>query len=255
MTFRSLLLHGPDFNPNDEPKLEPGPPPPIQFRHIALLLVGSLVGGSLVGFLAGEAAREFTHSKFALALVFGASLYGSFLVGYHWISKEQDWIGLRARFSPVSRKVLLLSALGAFGILALIVSAAALLHWAGVKISHVENPAILPTRWAEMPMALLFICVLVPLTEELLFRGLLLDWLRQKVNVWIAAVTLSVLFSLLHFNPFASGAIGWLAFSDRFLVGLAASALAINYHSLRPSFVIHATLNGIACIASVFDGA
>jgi uncharacterized protein len=104
-----------------------------------------------------------------------------------------------------------------------------------------------------MPMALLFICLLVPLTEELLFRGLLLDWLRQKTNVWIAAVTLSVIFSLLHFNPFASGAIGWLAFADRFLLGLGASALTIKYRSLRPSTVMHGTLNAIACVASVLS--
>jgi len=55
------------------------------------------------------------------------------------------------------------------------------------------------------------------LTEELLFRGLLLDWLKQKMNVWMAAAILSVIFSLLHANPFSLGAVGWFAFSARFL--------------------------------------
>jgi membrane protease YdiL (CAAX protease family) len=73
------------------------------------------------------------------------------------------------------------------------------------------------------------------------------------MNVWIAAVTLSVIFSLLHNNPFSSGAIGWFAFADRFLAGLGASGLAIKYRSLLPAFVMHATFNAVAGFASVFD--
>jgi membrane protease YdiL (CAAX protease family) len=73
------------------------------------------------------------------------------------------------------------------------------------------------------------------------------------MNVWLAAVILSVIFLLLHANPFSLGAVGWLAFTHRFLAGMAASALAIKYHSLRPAFVLHATLNALACFAIVFD--
>jgi pheromone shutdown protein TraB len=36
-----------------------------------------------------------------------------------------------------------------------------------------------------------------------------------------------------------------------FIVCLATSAFAIRYGSLRASFVMHATFNGIACVASV----
>jgi uncharacterized protein len=89
--------------------------------------------------------------------------------------------------------------------------------------------------------------------DELLFRGLLLDWLKQKMNVWMAAAILSVIFSLLHANPFSLGAVGWFAFSARFLQGLTASAFAIKYRSLRPAFVLHATWNAIGCIASVLN--
>jgi membrane protease YdiL (CAAX protease family) len=62
------------------------------------------------------------------------------------------------------------------------------------------------------------------------------------MNVWLAAVILSVIFSLLHANPFSLGAVGWLAFCARFLLGFAASAVAIKYHSLRPAFVMHANV-------------
>jgi len=95
--------------------------------------------------------------------------------------------------------------------------------------------------------------LVAPLTEELLFRGLLLDWLKQTMNVWMAAAILSVIFSLLHANPFSLGAVGWFAFGARLLQGLIASAFAITYRSLRPAFVLHATWNAIGCIVSVLN--
>jgi membrane protease YdiL (CAAX protease family) len=191
-----------------------------------------------------------TLSDFTTFAVLGFSFYGSLVVGYHWISQAQEWIGLRARFSPVSRKVLVFSAIAAIALVGLIVFAGAVLKWAGVPVRDMP-PQVPQVSRAETPIALVLICILAPVAEELLFRGLFLDWLRQKMNVWIAAVALSVLFSLLHRPAFASGAIGWLTFTEAFLLGLAASALAIKYHSLRPSFVMHATLNVIGYIASV----
>ena len=123
---------------------------------------------------------------------------------------------------------------------------------AGVNVADVPPPLYLDS-WTQLPLALLAIALVAPLTEELIFRGLLLDWLKQKMNVWAAALCLSVTFSLLHANPFSLGAVGWLAFSARLLLGLAASAATIKYHSLRPAFVMHATWNAIGCIATVFD--
>jgi membrane protease YdiL (CAAX protease family) len=252
MTYRSLSLYSPDFNPDDQPKIDPSAPPPIRFRHIAQLLLGSIVAGSFVGLLAGILAYVFTRSKFVTATVFGTSLYGSFIIGYHWLSQEQEWASLRTRFSPVGKKTLILSSLGAVALIVFILTVGWILDWAGFKLRDVPSPLKLDT-WTQLPLAFLFIVVAVPIAEELLFRGMLLDWLRQKMNVWWAAVILSVIFALLHDNGFANGAVGWLAFTDRFLLGLAASALTIKYHSLRPSFAMHATLNGIACIASVLN--
>jgi membrane protease YdiL (CAAX protease family) len=89
----------------------------------------------------------------------------------------------------------------------------------------------------------------------LIFRGLLLDWLKQKINVRLAAVILSAAFALLHYNGFSHGAIGWILFGGRFFIGLAASAFAIKYRSLRPSTILHGTLNGIGCVYALLSNA
>jgi membrane protease YdiL (CAAX protease family) len=174
------------------------------------------------------------------------------IVGYHWSSQERDWTGLRARFSPVGRKPLALSALAAVAVIAFISMVHWILHRAGVKLADVPLPVVLQ-NWMQLPLALALIVVLAPLAEELVFRGLLLDWLKQKMNVWAAAVILSAIFSLLHVNHFSLGAIGWLAFTDRLLLGLGASIFTIKYRSLRPAVVMHATFNAIGVFANVLD--
>jgi membrane protease YdiL (CAAX protease family) len=128
-----------------------------------------------------------------------------------------------------------------------------LLKMAGINFKETPGPSILPHHRAQLPFALLLIVILAPICEELIFRGLLLDWLRQTINVWIAALILSALFSLLHFNPSSLGAVGWLAFFHRFLIGIGGSALTIKYRSLWPSFTLHATVNGIACVAAMVE--
>jgi membrane protease YdiL (CAAX protease family) len=242
MTDRPVRL-SPDFNLVSARPL-------VQFRHVALLVLGSLIAGSLVGFLTDLTAEAFTDSKFVLGALFSLSLYGTFLVGHHRLVQEHDWDSLRTRFAPVGRNPLILSALGAVAVFAFISMLVWSLPWLGIKLADVPQPFELDNL-TQLPLAFFLIVLLAPFAEELLFRGLLLDWLRTRMNVWTAALILSLIFSLLHLNPFSLGAVGWLAFFDRFLIGMLASALTIKYRSLRPAFVLHATLNAIAGFGSI----
>lgn len=226
---------------------------PIRFRHIALLLLGGIIGGMILGILASLGAYEFTKSKFVTGTVFGFTLYGSLILGYHWSAQERNWLSLRGRFAPIGRTPLMLGALAAPALIALTSMLGLMLKMAGISLKDTPDLPILPHHWVQLPFALLLIVILAPICEELIFRGLLLDWLQQKMNVWIAALILGVVFSLLHSNPFSLGAVGWLAFFHRFLIGISASALAIKYRSLWPSFTLHATVNGIACIAAMVE--
>ena len=121
-------------------------------------------------------------------------------------------------------------------------------------MADISAQAVLPSNMRQRPLAIAGVVVLGPLSEELVFRGLLLDWLKQKMAVWRPALIISLLFAFLHNISFKDGAIGWIAFVVRFPLGLGASFFAIRYRSLRASFVMHATLNGCACFASVLRG-
>jgi membrane protease YdiL (CAAX protease family) len=83
-------------------------------------------------------------------------------------------------------------------------------------------------------------------------RGLLLDWLRQKMPVWPAIIISAIVFGLLRGIALHSGASGWLQFGYKTTGGVLMAYLAVRYQSLRPSYVLHATNNCCAVIASAF---
>ena len=242
----------PEGNPSALPS-EMRSAPAIRFRHIALLLFGGIFAGILVGLAASLGAYGFTKSRFVTGTVLVLSLYGSLILGYHWTARERDWISLRDRFAVVGRKPLVIGALTAPALIAVTAALGFILKAIGISLKDTPEPAILPHGWLQFPFALFAIAIVAPICEELFFRGLLLDWLKQKMNVWIAATILSVIFSLLHANPFSLGAVGWLAFNHRFLMGLFASGLTIKYRSLRPAAMMHGTVNAIACIVAMAE--
>ncbi len=136
---------------------------------------------------------------------------------------SRGWDSVSRRFSGTRGNILLAGVAGAVGLI------------------------ILATAVNQV-LTKLVVAVVAPLAEELMLRGLLLDWLRQKMPVVPAAVTISLFFALLHNNGLRSGATGWLVFGDRFLLGMATSFLALRYKTLRPGFVMHSSNNGLAII-------
>ena len=229
--------------------------PEIRLRDIALLVIGGVIVGAVLGVIAVAVARLFTPSKFVAGMLGGTAFYGSWLIGYKWLAKARGWDSLQARFSRTRPKVLLAAAASGLGLIVLLSAVGILLRWLGIDVVPLPSPDILPRNLSQLFFALILIAIIGPLAEELIFRGLLLDWLKRKINVWAAALILSVIFALLHNNGFKLGAIGAMAFGVRMALGLASSAFVIRFSSLRASFVMHATFNSIACVASVLSQA
>jgi membrane protease YdiL (CAAX protease family) len=117
-------------------------------------------------------------------------------------------------------------------------AATTILRGAGVEIADIPDEAIGPSGIDQLPLTVLFLVILAPLAEELMFRGLLLDWLKQKVVAWQAVLISSLIFALLHNNHLTMGVAGWIELVDRVLMGVGASVLALRGHSLRGPFVI-----------------
>jgi len=89
-------------------------------------------------------------------------------------------------------------------------------------------------------LAFISLVVLTPLGEEILFRGVLYQGLKTKLNVILAAIVTSLLFGLAHAQ--------WNVGVDTFVLSLAAIYLYEKYQSLWFPIGLHAIKNFIAFI-------
>jgi CAAX protease family protein len=78
---------------------------------------------------------------------------------------------------------------------------------------------------------------LVPLAEELLFRGLIFRWLRQRLDFWPAAVVSAAAFGLAHIRLDQTIVAG--------LLGLPLAWLYEKSRSLVPAMLMHQTYNSL----------
>lgn len=217
------------------------PPPRIRFRKIAWLFVLGF-GAQIVIFLI---FRAFGASNTATAMASIAANALCWIAGYEWFSFDSDWGGLSSRFRTVPTKVLVVSAACPFALMLLLAATFEMLTRFGVQMQEIPAPSYLSAAPFDLPLEMLVVVLVGPFAEELMFRGLLLDWLRQTMPLWAAVLFGALVFGLLHGISLRSGAAGWAQFGYRVILGVVASLLVLRSKSLLPSFIMHATNNGI----------
>ncbi|NJL94217.1 MAG: CPBP family intramembrane metalloprotease [Anaerolineae bacterium] len=65
-----------------------------------------------------------------------------------------------------------------------------------------ETPATFDP-WLLLGFAALLLCifVLAPLVEEVILRGVLQTWLRDRLSAWLAVPISAIVFGLIHLDP------------------------------------------------------
>lgn len=87
--------------------------------------------------------------------------------------------------------------------------------------------------------------------EELLYRGMLYRWFRERLPVWLAILVSSVVFGLLHGSLISPG--GWLGAGMAFgltMFGVIAAFLFEASGSLWPSILVHFVNNSLFVIGA-----
>mgnify|MGYP000891439286 CR=1 FL=1 len=89
--------------------------------------------------------------------------------------------------------------------------------------------------------------ILAPLSEEILFRGFLQNFLENHwKDITKAVLVTSLLFATVHLNP------GWII--QIYLMGIILGYLAWKTGSVFPGFILHALNNAIALCSQNFSG-
>ena len=91
------------------------------------------------------------------------------------------------------------------------------------------------------PIGILMLCIIAPIAEEYLFRGLMMrKMLRWNISPWYAIIGSSIMFGLIHVNPAQiPGAI---------ILGIVMAWMCYRTKSLIPGIIIHITNNTLCLI-------
>jgi membrane protease YdiL (CAAX protease family) len=100
------------------------------------------------------------------------------------------------------------------------------------------------SEFFSLTIILILFAVAVPIVEELLFRGLLLDTLSETYGTWTSIIISSVIFAVLHIYP--------LSILNAFWGGMIYGYLRIRTNSLWPGIILHALWNGHLEILNFF---
>lgn len=88
---------------------------------------------------------------------------------------------------------------------------------------------------SESVLMILCVCILAPIGEELIFRGLTFRIMRKAVPLWAAVVVQALLFGIYHMN-LVQGVYA-------FLLGLLFGYVAYRYGSVVPGILLHMVVN------------
>jgi membrane protease YdiL (CAAX protease family) len=132
----------------------------------------------------------------------------------------------------------------------------AFFHWRNLRrMSALSHPAverlralalrIFPRSRGELA-AYICLSLTAGICEEFIFRGFVVAALfRAGLSAWLAVVTSSVMFGLVHLYQGRNGSLG------TGLLGILFAVVRVAYYSLLPVIVWHAALDVVAGIAGV----
>lgn len=109
----------------------------------------------------------------------------------------------------------------------------------------------IPQSFGQLAVFGLVAVIIAPLTEELYWRGLVLDCLQRKLAPWVSALITALLFSFSHALFLVQpGIVGWMATAAVTGFGLLAAFWVQRTRSLRTAVAAHASYNAtlILCI-------
>lgn len=113
-----------------------------------------------------------------------------------------------------------------------------------LAVKQVKSVQEFPVLFAVNLAAVAF---LVPMIEELLFRGFLQESLLKKFSPALAILLTSLLFSFFHFS-LSQGINNILILSSLFVLSCLLGYLKERQQSLIPSIVLHGTFNAISLV-------
>lgn len=179
----------------------------------------------------------------AVATVFGVGV--ALVIGRAWIDPDAPWTRVLL-LNRTPFRLLVLALLAGFALqlpLAELSNLSEFVFPVSLKEKAFIQRVMTPEGWKQILAALFSLVVIVPICEELLFRGLLLRGLNRTYGAIPALFVSSILFGLSHFRlP--------TAILPATVAGLLLGLVALRRGSIWPSIAMHAAVNALPVIIS-----
>lgn len=225
------------------------------------LIFAGFFGATFAIFMGGAAALGTTPAALLSGgTPQGAALFFSTFIGFHLalliVLPLLHRRRYRTLFGPSGRMnwrhfrygILFIIGLGLVSILSLGIEQLVLPDGTRPQIA-LANP---PGGWAAWLIPALALVFLQTLSEELVFRGYLLQQLRARFrSVWVWAILPSTLFGALHFDPATYGLNAWLYVLNTGVVGTIACFVTLRTGNLGAAAGLHFANNAMLLLTGI----
>ena len=184
--------------------------------------------------LKGEALDFGNYLFMALLQVVNIAI-GYILLKRIGVKKEEVLSAPKAKDTTISVLILIITLLSAY---TLVVWTNYALDSIGLKAGSVRVDGYF------LVLAFLVTGILAPIGEEIIYRLLLLNGLREKFSDFTAVILSALAFALMHFNPYQT--VYQIAF------GIALALVVIKTNNVVYSIIMHALNNVIVVLLSLF---
>ena len=113
-----------------------------------------------------------------------------------------------------------------------------------VAVKHLKGLASQPLLYTLMVICVIF---LVPLIEELLFRGFLQSWIRRYIGRIGGIIFTAIIFALVHYSP-AQGSVNFELICSLFVLSCFLGFIYEREKTLWAPITLHAVFNGITVL-------
>jgi membrane protease YdiL (CAAX protease family) len=187
-------------------------------------------------------ATTVAQNFYLMGIVIASFYFAALLAMQRRLRKRRGRGSFAGYFGPIGVRRVTYAALS--GLLACVLVVLMLTVIRSVVHSAIAKVIVRPHWLGRLAVSGLICVVLAPFTEEMFFRGLLLEWLQPKLGRLPAALTTATIFALYHLRFLEyPGIDGWIATVLIAAMGLVNALWAQRTHSLRAPVAAHAAYN------------
>jgi uncharacterized protein len=176
-----------------------------------------------------------------LTLIIDSGLVLSIITTYFVYTRKKGFGYLDLGFIDVNKKWMLLSVIAGLFVVFIGGGLSTLLSKLlslDMTNSLMEQNALSNKLWLDLLNFKLLIGILIPISEEIYFRGVLFKYFREKYKFLYAGTLSALIFSIFHFS--------FVLLPFTFILGFTSAYMFEKTQSIIPSFFVHIIANTIA---------